>query len=33
MQDSLAGEWAQLASDVTVAKWYPVLDFGAAFRF
>ncbi len=33
VQNSLAGERAQLASDVTVAKWYPVLNLGLAFRF
>jgi hypothetical protein len=33
IQDSLAGERAQLASDLTVAKWYPVLNLGATLRF
>jgi hypothetical protein len=33
VQNSLASERAQLASDVTVAKWYPVVNLGVAFRF
>jgi len=33
IQNSVAGERAQLASDVTVAKWYPVLNLGVSFRF
>lgn len=33
VQNSLASERAQLASDVTIAKWYPVLNLGVAFRF
>jgi hypothetical protein len=33
VQNSLAGERAQLASDVTEAKWYPVVNLGVAFRF
>ena len=33
LQNSLAGERAQLASDVTAAKWYPVLNIGLAYRF
>lgn len=33
VQNSLAGERAQLASDITIAKWYPVLNLGVAFRF
>jgi hypothetical protein len=32
-QNSLAGERAQLASDVTVARWYPVLSLGVSLRF
>jgi hypothetical protein len=33
IQNSVAGERAQLASDVTLAKWYPVLNLGVSFRF
>jgi len=33
LQNSVAGERAQLASDVTVAKWYPVLNLGVSLRF
>lgn len=33
IQNNLAGERAQLASDVTVARWYPVLNLGVSFRF
>ncbi len=33
VQNSLAGERAQLASNVTLAKWYPVLNLGVSFRF
>jgi len=33
IQNSVAGERAQLASDVTAAKWYPVLNLGVSFRF
>jgi hypothetical protein len=33
IQNSVAGERAQLASDVTIAKWYPVLNVGLSFRF
>ena len=33
LQNSVAGERAQLASDVTFAKWYPVLNLGVSLRF
>lgn len=33
VQHSLAAEQAQLASDFTVAKWYPVLNLGLSWRF
>jgi hypothetical protein len=33
IQNSLAGERAQLASDVTAAKWYPALNLGLSYRF
>ena len=33
VQNSLAGERALLASDVTIAKWYPVLNLGLSLRF
>jgi hypothetical protein len=33
LQNSVAGERAQLASDVTIAKWYPVANLGVSFRF
>ncbi len=33
IQNSVAGERAQLASDVTLAKWYPVVNVGLSFRF
>jgi hypothetical protein len=33
LQNSVAGERAQLASEVTVAKWYPVLNLGVSLRF
>ena len=33
LQNSVAGEQAQLASNVTFAKWYPVLNVGLSLRF
>jgi len=33
VQDSLAAERGRLASDVTLAKWYPVLNLGVSWRF
>ncbi len=33
LQKSVAGEQAQLANDVTLAKWYPVLNVGVSLRF
>lgn len=32
IQDSLAAERARLAGDVTLAKWYPVLNLGVSLR-
>ncbi|HEY6927769.1 MAG TPA: hypothetical protein VI653_30115 [Steroidobacteraceae bacterium] len=33
LQNSVAGERARLASEVTIAKWYPVLNLGVSLRF
>jgi len=33
LQNSVAGEQAQLASNVTFVKWYPVLNLGVSLRF
>jgi len=33
VQNSLADERSRLARDVTVAKWYPVLNLGVSYRF
>lgn len=33
IQNNLAAERSRLASNITLAKWYPVLNLGLAFRF
>jgi hypothetical protein len=33
IQNNLAAERSRLASSITLAKWYPVLNLGLAFRF